>query len=407
MTKFHSITILTVLSCFLIISAAAVKADQQVAPQVQWRQTYNTGTSSVIRGMIHTLDKGYALFGTFMNIELGEDGSWLIKTDSWGNEQWNQTYVNFGTANSIVQTTDGGLVLLCLSDNGANLIKTDSRGQLQWNYSYSGSLNSLVQTEDNGYILAGNTASSTDDKFLLVKTDSLGSVQWNQSYGGQGSETAFSVVQSKDGGYVLAGGSSYGGYLVRTDSLGKMIWNYSLGYSLNSIIQAKDGEFVVAGSAKRTDGTFNLWIAKIDSSGAVSWDQTFDATEQNSNNELVTALSVIQTTDGGYAVVGNSGVLKIDSSGNLQWKITTKETEYSIVQDSDGSFVVAGGGEISGGWLFKTYATTSLGPTATSLPTSNPTSKSSVPTEVVYFSAILISVVLIAIIVFVITRKKR
>ena len=263
-----------------------------------------------------------------------------------------------------------------------------------------------MQTKDNGYALAGDTASLTDDKFLLIKTDSLGNVQWNQSYTGQGLETAFSVIQSKDDGYVLAGGSSYGGDLVKIDSSGKMIWNHTLGYALHSIIQTEDGGYAVAGSTKTPSGAFNnLWLVKLDSLGAISWNQTFNLVDHSNNGELVTAMSVIQTTDGGCAIAGNPSVVKTDAFGNVQWNLTTNETEYSIFQASDGSFVVAGGGEISGGWLFKTYAPTSLGPTATSSPTSTPTSLLSVPTAVVYLVSILVSVVLIAVIVLVIKRR--
>ncbi len=68
--------------------------------------------------MTYTRDGGYALCGTFMNIELGEVGSWLVKTDSSGNEQWNQTYLNFGGADSIILTNDGGFALAGASDNG-------------------------------------------------------------------------------------------------------------------------------------------------------------------------------------------------------------------------------------------------------------------------------------------------
>ena len=41
--------------------------------------------------------------------------------------------------------------------------------------------------------------------FWLVKTDSYGNVDWNQTYGTADVEVAESLVQTSDGGYTLAG----------------------------------------------------------------------------------------------------------------------------------------------------------------------------------------------------------
>ena len=73
--------------------------------------------------MIQTNDGGFALAGSTETSEGGKD-FWLVKTDSKGNAQWNQTY-NSGTykdslgneypredeAKSIIQTRDGGYAL--------------------------------------------------------------------------------------------------------------------------------------------------------------------------------------------------------------------------------------------------------------------------------------------------------
>ena len=75
-------------SCLIVIQP--IRAVSQ-APQVQWSQTYRAGTTSAIRSMVRTSDGGYALSGLFMYVTLGEVGSWLVKTDSSGNEQWHRS----------------------------------------------------------------------------------------------------------------------------------------------------------------------------------------------------------------------------------------------------------------------------------------------------------------------------
>lgn len=67
--------------------------------------------------------------------------------------------------------------------------------------------------------------------------------------------------------------------------------------------------------------------------------------------ETCYATSVVQTSDGGYALAGNSNahfaMVKTDSSGNLQWSkifnVTTSLGATDLVQAKDGGYVLAGG----------------------------------------------------------------
>jgi len=85
---------------------------------------------------------------------------------------WNKTYgYRYGEigdwAFSVVQTSDGGYALAGYTDLGTTwqsdfwLVKTDAFGNMQWNKTYGGPNNdeahSLVQTSDQGYAIAGNT----------------------------------------------------------------------------------------------------------------------------------------------------------------------------------------------------------------------------------------------------------
>ena len=90
--------------------------------------------------------------------------------------------------------------------------------------------NSVIQTSDGGYAIAGWTDSYGNGyyNFWLVKTDSQGNQQWTQTYGASGDSEAYSVVQTSDGGYALAGFTNstgagiYSFWLVKTDSKGNM-----------------------------------------------------------------------------------------------------------------------------------------------------------------------------------------
>lgn len=84
-----------------------------------------------------------------------------------------------------------------------------------WNQTYGGpfveAAYSLVQTNDGGYAIAGDTDSfgAGDADFWLVKTDGSGNLEWIQTYGGTEDDYAYSLVQTGDGGYAIAGGIEY------------------------------------------------------------------------------------------------------------------------------------------------------------------------------------------------------
>ncbi|MDP8202585.1 MAG: FlgD immunoglobulin-like domain containing protein [Candidatus Tenebribacter burtonii] len=86
-----------------------------------------------------------------------------------------------------------------------------------WTQTYGGEYNerahSVQQTSDGGYIVAGVTWSygAGSGAFWLVKTDGNGNEDWTQTYGIPGSDYANSIKQTADGGYIIAGDTgSYG-----------------------------------------------------------------------------------------------------------------------------------------------------------------------------------------------------
>jgi len=205
---------------------------------VQWSRTY--GGADLASSMVQTSDGGYALAGCTWSYGTGSRDFWLVKTDSAGNMLWNKTYggADHDQANSVVQTSDGGYALAGLTTSfGAGgddfwLVKTDSAGNMQWNQTYGGTkddqANSVVQTLDGGYVLTGTTASygAGGNDFWVIKTDPHGNMEWSQTYGGTSGDAANSVILTNDGGFALTGTTaSYGAgqsdfWLIKIGTLG-------------------------------------------------------------------------------------------------------------------------------------------------------------------------------------------
>ena len=126
----------------------------------------------------------------------------------------------------------------------------------------------------------------------------------------------------------------------------QMEWSKTYGtYEGYSVIQTTDGGYAVSG----VNATYGLHgynqflptLVKTDSSGEMQWKKTY-GTEFGVS---YAAKSIVQTTDSGYVLSGYGGwILKLDAEGNVQWNKTygVSLSQSFAIQASDGGFVLAG-----------------------------------------------------------------
>jgi hypothetical protein len=281
-----------------------------------------------------TSDGGYVVAGGTIGCGSGTDCPALSgtqcglveKLDAAGKLEWARVYAvgaNGTEFDAIAPTSDGGFVAAGSAtdanhDLGGLVVKLDGAGNVQWQRVLGPTGNDQVylhdvhQTADGGYIAAGqlHDGSTTNtgaplESALAVKLDASGNVSWLHAYNSVGSgggitatTHAFSIVQTADGGYAIGGNlgtpaslSPRGALLLRLDPNGSIRSQtaYSGGvYCLdtetcttidgvvNSVHQTADGGFILAGDADLIQAGEPgpvPWLAKVDSSGALVWQE--------------------------------------------------------------------------------------------------------------------------------------
>jgi len=246
-----------------------------------------------------TSDGGYIVAGHTLSFGAGALDTWIIKLDTTGNVIWQKASGGslFDRAFSVRQTFDGGYIVAGYADSqtgggisgDASVLRLDALGNVIWHRTYGGdngdAANSVRQTSDGGFIVAGFTISFGAGGFFgdtwVLRLDPDGNVVWQKSYGRPGSDNGFQIAQTLDGGFVVAGftesfgAGSADAWVLRLDPSGNVVWQNTYGGPLEDLaISAQpttDGGVLVAGSTESFGaGASDAWILRLDANGFIA-----------------------------------------------------------------------------------------------------------------------------------------
>jgi hypothetical protein len=252
------------------------------------------------------------------------------------------------------------LLSLIISLHAANLLA--QAPDTIWTRTYGGSgddrANSVCETSDGGFIIAGSTNSSDQRDVYIIKTNFAGDTLWTRTYGGEDWDEAKSIQQSFDGGYIITGSTySFGAgggdlYLIKIDSNGDTLWtktyggeDWDGGISVQNTI---DGGYVILGYTESFgNGYRDIWFLKTNESGDTLWTKTFGGAYSDMPG------SVQQTSDEGYVIVGSTDLIpymtfvyliKTDADGNVIWSHLLSVVDAVFVraveQTPDGGYII-------------------------------------------------------------------
>ena len=196
-------------------------------PDEEWNKTFGGPEDETLSSVIQTNDGGYLMTGRVKASGPSNYDIWLVKTSQNGDEQWNKTFGGAITDQNFwgqpVQQTspDDGYIITGYTTSfgdGAGdvwLIKTDEYGNEQWNKTF-GRPNwlasdigySVRQIQGGGYVIVGSTCSYSaggEYDVWLIETDEYGAQVRSRTYGGPFNDEGFSIEQTTDNGFIITG----------------------------------------------------------------------------------------------------------------------------------------------------------------------------------------------------------
>ena len=412
------------MSCLLFYLVLGCSQDEiasssQTAGSIESVQTFGGSNNDRGESVIATTDGGFAILGYTQSsdgdiLDKTDDSFdyWILKFNRDNALEWRRTYGGSGDdrGRSLIQTIDGGYALIGTSNSTDGevsgnsgfqdfwLVKLDASGSIEFQKSFGFQGNdtgiSLIQTKDQGYLLAGildvtasggegNTGRSFNrhagGDYWIIKLNAIGNFEWSRYFGGNFTDTPEGILQLEDESYIIAGGSdsndtdissnigSYDFWIIRITANGDLLWERSFGGTeideANGLSQTSDGHILVVGDTRSRDvnvtsnkGAADIWAVKLSISGELLWEKNYGGSGFDASR------AISKTRDNGFVIAGSSRssdgdvsenkgqndlwVIKIDSEGRLVWEQIVGGSNidfgYGITQLQNGTIVVTG-----------------------------------------------------------------
>jgi hypothetical protein len=221
----------------------------------------------------------------------------------------------------LVRTPDGGLIAIRADINEtyeSTILRLDAEGKVVSKSTVSGVLQDVERVGDDSYAATG----LRDDDALVVWMDGSGTVTWNTTYGGEKRDMATDIASAPDGdAYVLASTDSFGVntsdlWVVRVDATGAVVWDRLVEHETWTAfpegVRLEDGSLIATIRTERSmdkevDGRQNVSVARLAPDGSVSWRTVVAGPGQPNDKEEM--FDVIPAHGDGVLIAGasNSG----------------------------------------------------------------------------------------------------
>ena len=236
-----------------------------------------------------------------------------------------------------------------------NGIITTTRGQYYQAENCQAIASALAQAAGTGATVGSSAPTQSS------ASPASGSAIWAMTYGGSAADGLRDACETSSGGFTMAGYTySFGQgradiYVVCADTQGEEVWSTCWGgpgydYA-NSVCPTADGGYAVAGyTTSQGQGMEDVCLLRLDSDGQLLWSRTYGGPGRDIGR------SVVQASDGGFLVSGltesfgagesDTYLIRTDSGGDTLWTGTYgaagPESGDQVIFRQDGGIAVAG-----------------------------------------------------------------
>jgi len=312
-------------------------------------------SSTTTMSISPTSDGGFLAVGSSQSFDTDpEENTWVLRFDSNADVVWQSVLPETFTGRKVFEDTDGTI-----------LVAGDAHIPGQPSI-YNGS--TITRLNANGMVLSSTARGAfwyNGAQDLILTTDSGYAVLAQE--GGRGTSAIYK--------YDSAGAAEFRWrYVAPTFTCARIVNWQSL--TPEALVQTSDGGYVLVGATKLTerwcDGknfATDLSVIRLDSQGSVLWEKTFGGGERDIGDH---GESIIQTTDGGFLVAGSTEsfgagskdawLLKLDSLGAVEWQKAYgglgNDVAETVIAAAGGGYVIAGHTASFGNgdddfWVFK------------------------------------------------------
>ncbi|WP_264792826.1 hypothetical protein [Aureispira anguillae] len=307
-----------------------VKIDQMGKELFQ--RSYGGNISDGGGNIISTSDGNLLLLGrtrVAVNSTTTQDDIFLLKVTPDGDTLWTRTYgdlLAFDTAKGLIETDDGGILLLGGAYNGSlrdfRAIRLDAQGNEIWRKVYTSPYDDngvdIARAGNDHYLLFGRRQAGDDD-FYTIKINGQGDSIWTASYGTPYYEEGHSIYKTQDNGFILCGHSSgvdplHNLYLVKIDADGKLMFEKNYGGAMHDggtdAVELDNGDFLLVGETdSHGNGSKRGFFVHTDSSGNI-------VEERSYGGDLSDKFSAILLTNSAHYLIGESASFSQDTKAD-------------------------------------------------------------------------------------------
>jgi Divergent InlB B-repeat domain len=310
----------------------------------------------------------------------------LFKLSALGSIVWNKTYALADASFDVFcPMPDGGAIMIGSLESDLLLCRCSADGEIAWQMACGTDRvdrgTAAAATSDGGVIVLGSSTPAEGGAPMadlwVLRLDAAGGIEWQERIGGTADDVGGSVFQTSDDGFLIAGESasfSADGlkrfWLLKLSATGAIVRQQMLDRAFEgyTIRRALDGSFIAAIVSSPPGQVTRTVVVPILEDGTVIRETAYAPSGP--------AADLLPTEDGGCLLSIGSGndsrLMKLRPGGEIEWQKVygsqySEDNLYLLRRSGDGGYVLGGHTSSWGGmyyalWIMKTASDGSIGP---------------------------------------------